>query len=230
MATITIERRFCGPPDSGNGGFVSGALAAFVDGVAEVRLLAPPPLDLPLEVRPLADATELHGPSGPVARAVATTLDIDPPSPRSFAQASEDAQFFVSPEQHLIPGCFTCGSTRKDGDGLRIFAGSASDGGLVSAPWIPHASLAPASGRVPDAVVWAALDCPGYFAHPGNRPALLGTMAAEVREPVLVGRRYVVVGAALGEDGRKRHSSTALFDEDGRVCAISRQVWIGMSS
>ena len=44
MAEIVIDERFRGPPDSGNGGYVAGRLAAFVDAPAvEVRLVAPPP-------------------------------------------------------------------------------------------------------------------------------------------------------------------------------------------
>ena len=47
---ITIAKRFCGPPRSGNGGYVCGSLAAFVEGTAEVTLRRPPPLDRPLFV------------------------------------------------------------------------------------------------------------------------------------------------------------------------------------
>ena len=52
MSMLTIERRFCGPPASGNGGYVAGLLARELGGsVCEVTLLAPPPLDRPLEMR-----------------------------------------------------------------------------------------------------------------------------------------------------------------------------------
>ncbi len=47
---IIIERRFCGPPDSGNGGYTCGRLANYVDGTAEVTLLRPPPLERPLGI------------------------------------------------------------------------------------------------------------------------------------------------------------------------------------
>ena len=31
--TIRIERRFCGPPDSANGGYLSGRLARYIAGI-----------------------------------------------------------------------------------------------------------------------------------------------------------------------------------------------------
>ena len=43
--SVIIPSRFNGPPDSGNGGYSCGVLAAFIDGPARVRLHVPPPLD-----------------------------------------------------------------------------------------------------------------------------------------------------------------------------------------
>ena len=47
---LTIPHRYCGPPESGNGGWVSGAVAEHVPTTADrpavtVRLASPPPLD-----------------------------------------------------------------------------------------------------------------------------------------------------------------------------------------
>ena len=47
---ITIPKRFCGPPDSGNGGYVCGLLAGYVSGGSEVTLRMPPPLERPLDI------------------------------------------------------------------------------------------------------------------------------------------------------------------------------------
>ena len=47
---FTIPKRFCGPPDSGNGGYVCGLLAGYVEGDAEVTLRMPTPLERPLDV------------------------------------------------------------------------------------------------------------------------------------------------------------------------------------
>ena len=50
MQTMTIARRFRGPPNSGNGGYVCGMLARYISGAAEVVLRAPPPLETELDV------------------------------------------------------------------------------------------------------------------------------------------------------------------------------------
>ena len=50
MQTITIPRRFRGPPNSGNGGYVCGILARQIAGAAEVTLRAPPPLETELDL------------------------------------------------------------------------------------------------------------------------------------------------------------------------------------
>ena len=50
MTSIIIDKRYCGPPNSGNGGYVCGRLARHIPGGAEVTLRAPPPLDKQLDV------------------------------------------------------------------------------------------------------------------------------------------------------------------------------------
>ena len=61
MVSLVIDRRFRGPPNSANGGYVCGCLARHVAGDAEVTLRAPPPLERPLDVLTKADgAIELR--------------------------------------------------------------------------------------------------------------------------------------------------------------------------
>ena len=48
---VEIHRRFRGPPGAGNGGYVAGLLAEWIGGPAEVDLLAPIPLEVPLHRR-----------------------------------------------------------------------------------------------------------------------------------------------------------------------------------
>jgi hypothetical protein len=50
MNVLTIPSRFNGPAGIGNGGYVCGRIAAYVDGPATVTLRRPPPLDTPMEV------------------------------------------------------------------------------------------------------------------------------------------------------------------------------------
>jgi hypothetical protein len=60
MKSVVIEKRFCGPPKSANGGYVCGLLAAHIDGHAEITLLAPPPLDQRLDIVASEHSVELR--------------------------------------------------------------------------------------------------------------------------------------------------------------------------
>jgi hypothetical protein len=224
-STLAIPPRFCGPPGTGNGGYVAGRLAGHVGpvGPVEVTLLRPVPLDAPLRVsREAADWT-LADAAGCVARArpVPDAPRFDPPlAPRVAAGAPR--------VDHPFPTCFVCGPQRAHGDGLRIAPAPVSEG-VVAAPWRPPADLADVSGEVEPAVVWAALDCPGYFAWMWSgplRPLLLGRMTGHVEAPVRAGDPYVVVAWGLARSGRRYEAATALLDPDGRVVARSFQTWI----
>jgi len=63
MTPLVIEPRFCGPPDSGNGGYVCGLIAGRLGGQAEITLRAPPPLATPMTVESGAgdSVRVLHG-------------------------------------------------------------------------------------------------------------------------------------------------------------------------
>src|SRR5262245_24944986 len=61
MQSITIDRRFCCPPNSGNGGYVFWLLAAHINGGAETTLRVPPPLEHRLDITAGTDgAVELR--------------------------------------------------------------------------------------------------------------------------------------------------------------------------
>jgi hypothetical protein len=73
--TLRIDRRFCGPPESGNGGYVCGRLARFVDGEATVvRLHVPPPLEVELGARPAGREGLGEAAVGALERAVAIVV------------------------------------------------------------------------------------------------------------------------------------------------------------
>jgi len=50
LRVLIIPSRFCGPPGSGNGGYVCGRIAAYVDGPATVTLRRPTPLGAPMAI------------------------------------------------------------------------------------------------------------------------------------------------------------------------------------
>src|SRR6185436_8973 len=146
--TITIPRRFCGPPESGNGGYVCGRLAAFIAGPAVVRLNVPPPLDVPMTVRPAGGGVEMVRGETVIATARPSEVAIDVPAPPSYAEAEAAARSYEGFRSHAFPTCFVCGPQRRPGDGLRTFPGRLSGARLVAAPWIPDASLAGDDGAV----------------------------------------------------------------------------------
>ena len=229
MTTLTIASRYKGPPASGNGGYVCGLIAVTVQADLRVRLLSPPPLDTPLELEPEGnDAWVLSSAAGPVARAVAGRLELDVPGPPQYVQAVWASQHYPGFREHAFPECFVCGPHRRRGDGLRIFPGML-DTGIVAAPWLPADNLDGGDGKVAVEFLWAALDCPGYFAVSGGRRVMvLGEMQAHVDRRVHVGEPCTVIGWKIGAEGRKHYAGTAIFDEDGELCARARATWIGL--
>jgi hypothetical protein len=232
MASIVIPRRFNGPPNSGNGGYVCGRLAQCLPGPVSVRLRRPPPLEHPLQVEITDGEARLLDGEQLVATARTAELSLQPPATATFAQAELAARAYPGFLRHQLPTCFVCGPQRAAGDGLRIFAGPTADRAVWAAPWIPHASLANAEGRVPPEFLWAALDCAGAFAvlPPGGEPILLGELCAALDGGVEVGERCVVVAWPLGVDGRKRYAGTAVLSSGGRVLARARATWIEVPS
>ena len=227
MTTLTIASRFKGPPESGNGGYVCGLIATFLQADIKARLVAPPPLETPLELAPDGEGQwVLSSAAGPVARALAGRLELDVPSPPQYVQAVWASQHYPGFREHAFPDCFVCGPHRRRGDGLRIFPGML-DSGIVAAPWLPADNLDTGDGKVGVEYLWAALDCPGYFAVSGARRVMvLGEMQAHVDRRVHVGEACTVIGWKIAADGRKHVAGTAIFDEDGELCARARAIWI----
>lgn len=224
--TIVIDGRFNGPADSGNGGYVSGVIAARIQGPAEVTLRQPPPLNKPLDLIRENGILKLWDGQALIAEGTSTRFELDVPAPPSFDQAEAAVDNYTGFKEHTFPTCFVCGPERAEGDGLRIFAGRYNGADKVAAPWIPHASLA-VDGRLPTEIHWAALDCPGAFAVMTREvPVVLGRMAAEIVQPVRVGEKCVVLGWAMGVEGRKHFAGTALFNQTGQLAARAVQTWI----
>jgi hypothetical protein len=233
LGTLSIGARFCGPPASGNGGYVAGRLAGFVSTDAArpavaVRLFAPPPLETPLDLRAEEDRVGLFEGERLLARAEPAALELSPPPPPSFEVAKEATKSYRGFEEHPFPGCFVCGTERDAHDGLRIFPGRADDTGLFAASWTPAEGLPTGSGdTLDDAIVWAALDCAGAFSFPQvDGVVLLGELCARLFDPVRIGEPCVVTSWYLEQDGRKHLTGTALHGRDGRCVAYARGIWI----
>ncbi len=224
---MIIERRFCGPPDSGNGGYVAGRLAQLVDGPAAVRLHVPPPLEVDLEVRREDARVVLTRGDDMIAQARPTELGIEAPEPPSLREARESSEAFRGFESHWFPSCFVCGPHRDARDGLRIFAGPVRGRNLVAAPWIPDDSLGSANGMISPEFVWAALDCPGAFAFaaPPGHVVLLGELAATLPAGAPTGEACVVCAWEIDREGRKHYTGSALFGESGACYGLALGTW-----
>ena len=235
---LVVAGRFRGPARSGNGGYTAGALAALAPEVwpaVTVRLSQPPPLDVAMSVTRSEELLVASYDGREVARAM--PADHDPePVPRVDAAAARAAEAaYPGLAAHPFPTCFSCGTGREPGDGLRIFPGPVGDG-AVAATWTPDARVSgdwheytDATREVGHAVTWAALDCAGgWAADIGARLMVLGTMTARLWSLPVVGEEHVVVGAARGEDGRKRRSATSLYDAAGRLVGSAEHVWIAV--
>jgi hypothetical protein len=236
--TLTIEPRFNGPPDSGNGGYTCGRLAQYVDGPAEVTLRLPPPIGRPLEVAGSDDGVVLRDAESIVAEARPTAVEANAPPPVARAEAAlaaEDSPF-LEVDMHPFPTCFVCGPKRTRGDGLRIFAGPVAERDVFAAPWTPDPGLAGADGQVPPEIVWAALDCPTSVPvanDPGAeefRPIVLARLAVDILAPVPAGQPQTIVSWPIALDGRKRHAGAALHGADGELRAVARALWIELKA
>ena len=233
--TVIINRRFHGPPASGNGGYSCAMIGRFIDGPAAVRLRMPPPLDTPLEVRQKNGLVELfyRNETGHelVASGWPTTVELEVPEPPDFTGAQAASARYRGFVAHFYPGGFVCGPQRKAGDGLRIFAGPVEQGagpeGMVAATWIPDETLKDASGCVAPEYIWAALDCPGAYAFPEPQSGaiLLGELAVAINGTVSAGEKCVLIGWEISRQGRKHYTGTALFGESGSCRAVGYATW-----
>jgi len=233
--SLVIPSRFCGPPGSGNGGYVCGRIAGYVDGPVTVTLRRPPALATPMAVqRDGESAVRIHHGRTLIAEATSSpggpALEI--PGPVSLAEAhavAGCARYYTDP---VFPDCFVCGMGREPGDGLRIFPGPVASGPLWAAPWTPDPSVTGAGGRVRPEVVWAALDCPSGIAAAEaaglarDTAILLGRMTASLAVLPVAGDQCRVIAWPGGRDGRKLLAGSALLGPGGQVLASASAVWL----
>ena len=226
---LTISGRFCGPPNSGNGGYVCGLTARNLPGTVTVRLKLPPPLDTPMRLEWTDESARLFQDSTVVAEARASELRLEVPQRPSLAQAALAAKGYPGLAEHPFPRCFVCGPAREPADGLRIFPGPVHGQSIHAAPWVPDASLADAQHQVAPEFIWSALDCPSGFAVlplPQGMAIVLGELTASIVGTVTAGRAYVLTSWPIAHEGRRRTAGAAIHDEDGILVASARAVWI----
>lgn len=229
--TIVIDRRYCGPPRSGNGGYVAGLLASRLGGSGDASFRRPVPLDreLQLDWDSSADLATLHDEGELLVEVKRSAVAIDAPAPPSQGEAiAASARFLGRRVQLPFAQCVGCGIERAEGDGLRIFAGPVGRDGLYAAPWTPHARHADAHGAVRPEFVWTALDCSGGFALMGDVMRFLVTAWLAVRIDALpeAGAPHVLVAWPIERGERKHRSGTALYTAGGKLLAVGGALWI----
>jgi hypothetical protein len=230
---FVIDPRYCGPPEVGNGGYVAGMVATYLDGPAKVTLRTPPPLGTPLAVRRLETGVRVCDDETVVADAVPAGGELELPEPVTLADAraaGQRSRLRTHPRDHPYPRCFVCGSDRAPGDGFHLMVGPV-DGRTVAADvWRPADAVPVDGGHVPTEFVWAALDCPGglgaFGESPSGMPYVLGRFEVRQLSPVPVAEAHVVIGWRQGEAGRKLLAGSALYSADGEPRAVATATWI----
>jgi hypothetical protein len=227
--SIFISGRFNGPLENGQGGYSCGVVAGYVGGAAEVNLRRPVPLDTPLDLLLHGDGSlDLIHEGALIAEArPVSEVEVEVPAPVSAREAREAATRYRGLPDGLFSRCFVCGRAREDSFG--VFAGAVDGRPLVASPWTPPSWTGDAEGFVPPEFVWAALDCPTYFATyaSGALPvSVLARLAGRVDGRVVAGEEHVLLAWPVEADGRKRHAGSALLSADGDVLAVARALWI----
>lgn len=228
---LIISGHFCGPTESGNGGYSAGLIATNVPFNAEVTLRKPPPLDHPMRLEvDGASARMLDGETLIAEARSIAAFEMEVPPVVAFDQAEKAVDSFMGVEHSPFPNCFVCGHLRTQGDGLKIHPGAVGKQ-TVAAPWVPYAELADKNGFVKTEYVWAALDCPGAWAFLDHeKVAVLGRLAVQQKKVIRVEQPHVVMGWVIGQEGRKVWAGTAIYDEQKEICAFAKATWILIKS
>lgn len=157
-----IPRRFCGPPDSANGGYVCGLMAGFVGGTAEVRLRKPPPLERPLAIiRTGGKKVCLMDGETLVAEAAPAVLELETPPPPSYTEALEAMRHYVSEDEHFFPPA-SCAAR----PGRKATACGSFPDRCIGKAWPPRYGFR--TKRSPTAVGWCG---PSSSGRPWTAPA-----------------------------------------------------------
>lgn len=227
MDSFTVPARFCGPPDSGNGGYTCGLLARELGGVMECTLRAPVPLEVPLELQRTQAGGCLRFGEKLVVEASPTTIAVTPPAPISVQAATEAmASSPALDARHPFPTCFVCGPKRGIHDGLRIFPAPVNAGVHVAA-WVPDLEFGASDQLLRPEFLWAAMDCPTGFAagFPLAGKLVTGRLAVQQLKDIRTGASCLLMSWPLGIEGRKHFSAACLYQDD-ELCAVARATWI----
>ena len=229
MDAVTIPSRFKGPPNSANGGYACGLMARRIEGDVAASLKIPPPLDTPIALTESEGAVEMHLGARLVGRAQPAQLDLEVPTrPEPLRLGGDPVDAPGRPVKFApFSTCFVCGKDREHPDGLCIHPQQVEGReAMVAARWRLHEGLGDEHGFVAPEYLWAALDCPGYFACAPGEAALLARLTVSIRASLGSADEALVLGWDLSRAGRKRRCGTAIFAPDGALVAKAEGLWV----
>ncbi len=226
--TLYVPARFNGPRESGQGGYTAGLIAMRMGELAEVSLRAPIPLDRELKLTEHDHGgIDVHDGETLVAEAKPRELELEAPEPVGIEEARAASARYRGLPDGEFSHCFVCGIGREDSFGVE--AGAVEGREVVAATWTPDSRTdVDGTGRAAPEFVWAALDCPTYFAlYPDSLPvSFLARFTARVDDLPEVGTEYVVMAWPISKDGRKHLAGVALLDAEGETLAVAEALLI----
>ena len=242
--TVVIPSRFRGPPQSGNGGYVSGVFAELLPhqpGAPEITLRSPIPLDRTMTVKKGSSET-LGVDVFDDETLIAECRLIDSPffdfivppcpDPVQIEAAMPSSLAFTPNINPLLPNqkgfhpiSFCCGVEAEYG--LHVYP-APHHHGHYAALWKTKDTWA-VDGKVPASFLWTAMDCPAQFAfmNASIRTGLMGRMSAEILALPKAGATLIVSAWTIAVQGKKHFAGAALFDETGEQIARATTLWIG---
>ena len=241
LSRVTIPAVYKGPPDIANGGYVCSLFAGYIDGVIDVMIKRPTPLDRELQICADGDGMYyLMDGDSMIISAKTGVLDLSVQDAPGYDEAVRAAQASIAlkptPYTHVTghgihPICFCCGADVPEGEGLKIHPGHVPGTNMVAAPWTPAAEHGDEQGYVRPEFVWTALDCPGAYALwelTDTKPGFLGRLIGQIEKPLRCDEPCVVAAWPVGSDVRKLYTGTVLFDAKGQVIGRSLATWFLM--
>lgn len=230
--TVRIADRYQGFPGKALGGVTGGLLARRMGREAEVGFRRPVRTGATMDIVATDAGVALVDDGEIAAEARPATVELDVPEPASWEAATAASETYLGHHDHPVPSCFTCGTDRRAGDGLRVFAGPVGDGSTLAAAWTPHPNFSDDDGRLPLEYVWAAVDCPSIWAVMEAAPAdspdhvVSGRLAVRVDGSIRTGEPHVVMAWPLPSESGTRHAAAAVFTADGDLIAVARHTLV----
>ena len=231
---IIIDKRFEGPTDITQGGYISGIMAQHLESdTVEVTMRNPTSMGKPLILdTSMSDRVLLYDGDKLLNEAISGELELDIPEPITLEDAKTAALKHVI--EMPFPNCFGCGSGRSEDEGLHLRSGPVEGRNMVAVDWVPLAKAVGAEEgqTVPEPIAWASMECPiakamdfGGMRNP-DETILLGRMTTTVNALPKVGEQCFFMGWPIERSGRKISLGGTMHNEKGDVLMMTKLLFI----